>query len=72
MVNGKQIMESNSKILVSGYTGLVGSAITKILRSKGYTNLLLKDVRDLDMTNQADVKAFFEKEKPSLQSAVKT
>jgi GDP-L-fucose synthase len=57
-------MESNSKILVAGYTGLVGSAITKILRSKGYTNLLLKDVRDLDMTNQADVKAFFEKEKP--------
>ncbi len=57
-------MEKNSKIYVAGHTGLVGSAITKTLRNKGYTNLLLRDISELDLTNQEDVKEFFEKEKP--------
>jgi GDP-L-fucose synthase len=42
----------------------VGSAITKILKNKGYNNLLTRDISELDLANQADVKAFFEKEKP--------
>lgn len=58
-------MEKNSKIYVAGHTGLVGSAITKTLTEKGYTNLLTRDISELDLTNQADVKAFFEKEKPA-------
>jgi len=57
-------MEKNSKIYIAGHTGLVGSAITKTLENKGYTNLLTRDIGELDLTNQADVKAFFEKEKP--------
>jgi len=57
-------MEKNSKIYIAGHTGLVGSAITKTLRNKGYTNLLTRDISELDLTNQAEVKAFFEKEKP--------
>lgn len=57
-------MEKNSKIYIAGHTGLVGSAITKTLIDKGYTNLLTRDISELDLTNQADVKAFFEKEKP--------
>jgi GDP-L-fucose synthase len=57
-------MEKNSRIYVAGHTGLVGSAITKTLVEKGYTNLLLRDISELDLINQADVKDFFEKEKP--------
>ena len=54
-------MEKNSKIYIAGHTGLVGSAITKTLKSKGYTNLLTRDISELDLTNQAEVKAFFDK-----------
>ena len=57
-------MEKNAKIYIAGHTGLVGSAITKTLKNKGYTNLLTRDISEMDLTNQAEVKAFFEKEKP--------
>ncbi len=57
-------MEKDSKIYVAGHTGLVGSAITKTLKNKGYTNLLTRDIEELDLTDQAAVKQFFEKEKP--------
>jgi len=57
-------MEKNSKIYVAGHTGLVGSAITKTLKNKGYNNLLVRDISEMDLTDQAEVKAFFEKEKP--------
>jgi len=57
-------MEKNSKIYIAGHTGMVGSAITKTLKEKGYTNLLTRDISELDLTKQADVKAFFEKEQP--------
>ncbi len=57
-------MEKNSKIYMAGHTGLVGSAITKTLKNKGYTNLLTRDISEMDLTNQAEVKAFFKEEKP--------
>jgi GDP-L-fucose synthase len=57
-------MEKNSKIYIAGHLGLVGSAITKNLRSKGYTNLLFRSLAELDLCNQAAVEAFFEAEKP--------
>ena len=57
-------MEKNSKIYIAGHTGLVGSAITKTLKSKGYTNLPTRDISEMDLTNRAEVKVFFEKEKP--------
>jgi len=57
-------MEKNSKIYVAGHLGLVGSAITKNLRSKGYTNLVFRSLNELDLMNQAAVAAFFEAEKP--------
>ncbi len=57
-------MKQNSKIYIAGHTGLVGSAITKTLTEKAYTNLLTRDISELDLTKQADVKAFFEQEKP--------
>jgi len=57
-------MEKNTKIYVAGHTGLVGSAITKTLKNKGYNNLLTRTIDEMDLTSQAEVKAFFEKEKP--------
>ena len=57
-------MDKNEKIYIAGHTGLVGSAILKNLQSKGYKNLLLRDISELDLQNQPDVFDFFEKEKP--------
>lgn len=57
-------MNKDSKIYVAGHLGMVGSAITNNLRSKGYNNLLLRSMEELDLINQADVAEFFEKEKP--------
>jgi GDP-L-fucose synthase len=53
-----------AKILVAGYTGLVGSAITRQLMSQGYDNLLMIDYRDVDFTNQQQTLDFFNKTKP--------
>jgi GDP-L-fucose synthase len=57
-------MKKDEKIYVAGHTGLVGSAILKNLKSKGYTNFLLRDISELDLLNQPAVFDFFEKEKP--------
>lgn len=57
-------MELNSKIFVAGHNGLVGTAITKALLSKGYNNLLLKTKSELDLTDALKVENFFQKEKP--------
>ncbi|NMC39003.1 MAG: GDP-L-fucose synthase [Bacteroidales bacterium] len=57
-------MEKNSKIYVAGHTGLVGSALTDTLMSKGYTNLLLRTIGELDLTDQRLTEQFFAEEKP--------
>lgn len=57
-------MELNSKIFIAGHNGLVGTAITKALLSKGYKNLLLKTRSELDLTDTAKVEDFFQREKP--------
>jgi GDP-L-fucose synthase len=57
-------MEKEAKIYVAGYKGLVGSAIRRKLQEKGYTNLLLSDIDDFDLQRQAEVEAFFERERP--------
>lgn len=57
-------MLKNSKIYIAGHKGLVGSAILKSLKEKGYTNLITRERRELDLTNQAAVEAFFKKNKP--------
>ena len=57
-------MKKDSLIYVAGHTGLVGSAIVRNLKSKGYTNILTRTRKELDQLNQADVNAFFEKNKP--------
>lgn len=54
------------KIYVAGHRGLVGSAIVRSLEKKGYTNIIGKTHKELDLTNQAQVQAFFEKERPDV------
>lgn len=57
-------MEKNAKIYVAGHRGLVGSAICRNLRKRGYDNILGRTHAELDLTNQAAVERFFEDERP--------
>lgn len=57
-------MNTDSKIFVAGHRGLVGSAILKNLKSKGFRNFILKTHSELDLTQQDDVNRFFADEKP--------
>jgi GDP-L-fucose synthase len=54
----------NQKIYVAGHRGMVGSAIVRTLRDKGYSNIITRTHADLDLTNQAEVQAFFSQERP--------
>lgn len=57
-------MKKTSKIYVAGHHGMVGSAIIRKLKEEGYSNLVLRTSKELDLRNQKDVKAFFDLEKP--------
>ncbi|MEK7203268.1 MAG: GDP-L-fucose synthase [Patescibacteria group bacterium] len=57
-------MEKKSKIYIAGHRGLVGSAITRKLKSLGYKNLVLKTKDELNLLDQSAVIDFFNKEKP--------
>ena len=57
-------MEKGSKIYVAGHRGMVGSAIVRELERQGYHNLVLRTHKELDLTRQEAVEAFFEAEKP--------
>ena len=57
-------MDKKAKIYVAGHNGMVGSAIVRALNVLGYTNLLLKTSKELDLRVQSEVHSFFEKEKP--------
>ena len=57
-------MEKDAKIYIAGHTGLVGSAIWRVLEKNGYSNLLGRSSSELDLTDQSATHAFFAKEKP--------
>ena len=57
-------MKKTSKIYIAGHRGLVGSAILKNLESKGYTNILYKTHKELNLLDANTVSNFFKKEKP--------
>jgi len=57
-------MEQNSKIYVAGHHGLVGSAIWNNLLQRGYSNLVGRSHKELDLTDQVAVKKFFDEEQP--------
>ncbi|MDT8271724.1 MAG: GDP-L-fucose synthase [Desulfomonilia bacterium] len=57
-------MNEHSKIYVAGHTGLVGSAMVRELKRTGYENIVVRELAELDLTEQAAVDAFFASEKP--------
>lgn len=57
-------MKKNAKIYIAGHRGLVGSAILRHLQAEGYSNIITRTSKELDLTSQAATLAFFEKEKP--------
>jgi GDP-L-fucose synthase len=57
-------MDKTSKIYIAGHRGLVGSAILENLDIKGYTNIITRTHKELDLTNQVAVSQFFKTEKP--------
>jgi len=57
-------MEKQSKIYIAGHRGMVGSSIFRKLFSEGYTNIITKTSKELDLRNQLAVKDFFATEKP--------
>lgn len=58
------IMEKVSKIYITGHTGLVGSAIIRKLKEKGYSHIITRNHAELDLTRQEETEAFFQQEKP--------
>src|SRR6202034_2899054 len=58
------MLSPNTQIYVAGHRGLVGSAIVRALKAQGFSQLLLRTHRELDLTDQAAVVEFFQKERP--------
>ena len=58
------MLSKESKIYVAGHNGLVGSAIWNNLKQRGYTNLVGRSHKELDLTDQYAVKKFFDEEQP--------
>lgn len=58
------MMEKNARIYVAGHRGMVGSAIVRELQRQGYTDIITRSHRELDLTDQRAVDAFFAAEKP--------
>jgi len=58
-------MNAGDAIFVAGHRGMVGSALVRLLRARGFTNLLLRTRAELDLCDQAAVRAFYAKEKPA-------
>ena len=64
MDNKMATIKKTDKIYVAGHRGLVGSAIVRSLKKKGYENIIGRTHKELDLCGQAAVRAFFEEERP--------
>ena len=60
------MISKNCKIYIAGHRGMVGSACWRVLKAKGYTNLIGKTSKELDLKNQNAVAAFFKTEQPDV------
>ena len=65
------MLDKSSKIYVAGHHGLVGSAIWNNLMQRGYTNLVGRSHKELDLLDGAAVKAFFDAEQPEAVETIK-
>ena len=59
------MINKNSKIYVAGHNGLIGSAILRKLKDKGYTNIIYRSKKQLDLKSQVKVLNFLKKQKPN-------
>lgn len=57
-------MKKEDKIYIAGHNGMVGSSIVRKLEQEGFTNLITRSSKELNLINQADVLTFFEENKP--------
>lgn len=64
VLKSHNLMNKDSKIYLAGHRGLVGSAILKCLQSKGYSNIITRTHKELDLTDSLAVKSFFKLEQP--------
>ncbi len=60
------MIERNVKIFIAGHKGMVGSAIMRVLMKKGFSNLITRDKKELDLLKQVEVEQFFHQEKPDM------
>lgn len=60
------LFNKSAKIYIAGHKGMVGSAIWRALENKGYSNLIGKTSKELDLRNQKEVQCFFQNEKPDV------
>ena len=58
------MMDKNTSIFVAGHRGLVGAAICRLLRARGYNNLITRTHAELDLTDASAVNTFFDEQKP--------
>ncbi|MBD3636915.1 MAG: GDP-L-fucose synthase [Crocinitomicaceae bacterium] len=58
-------MNKDAKIYVAGHNGMVGSAIVRLLKKEGYSNIITRNSRELNLKDQVAVNSFFEQEKPT-------
>jgi GDP-L-fucose synthase len=65
MSTADQAINRAASIYVAGHRGMVGGAIVRQLEQSGYTNIITRTRAELDLTNQAQVSAFFEQERPN-------
>jgi GDP-L-fucose synthase len=65
MYTADQAINRAASIYVAGHRGMVGGAIVRQLEQSGYTNIITRTRAELDLTNQAQVSAFFEQERPN-------
>lgn len=59
-------MNKNDRIFVAGHNGMVGSALVRLLRARGYTDLVLRGHQELDLTDGVAVRTFFDAERPQV------
>ena len=57
-------MKTTAKVYIAGHTGMVGSALFRKLQHEGFTNVIIRSSKELDLRNQKDVDLFFNAEKP--------
>ncbi len=62
----KKLISKSDKIYIAGHNGMAGSAIYRALKDKGYENFIFMNRSELDLENQMDVNAWFERNKPNI------